>query len=310
MISDDVDIPPTADGPIRELLSSGGVAFTPSETRIVQVLIADYPRAGLGSASSLARRAGVSDPTVVRLAAKLGFPSFAAFQARLLEEVEARLRSPLMMMERQAGVDGNAAADYLRSVARCIVDASEAAAIAPYERAAELILSARGRVKLAGGRFSRHVAGMLAAYLAQIRAGVDLVSPLTAESYDELLDWGRRDLLIVFDYRRYQNDVVALARQAAARGVRIMLFTDPWLSPLAELSELVFVAPLEVSSPYDSLAPAVAQIEALVAHLVARDTALVEKRVGALEEVRGRNAVTLDEDDAGRKRPAGRRNGA
>src|SRR3546814_16421731 len=78
--------------PIKDLLGGGGVSLTRSESRIVQLLLADYPVAGLGSASSLAKRAGVSDPTVARFVTKFGFETFAAFQATLLEEVEARLR--------------------------------------------------------------------------------------------------------------------------------------------------------------------------------------------------------------------------
>ena len=85
--------------PIRELLTEHTLALTPTEAKIAQVLLNDYPVAGLGTATALARRAGVSDPSVIRMVSKLGFDGFAAFQQRLLEEVEAGLRSPLMMLE-------------------------------------------------------------------------------------------------------------------------------------------------------------------------------------------------------------------
>ncbi|RUX43874.1 MurR/RpiR family transcriptional regulator, partial [Mesorhizobium sp. M7A.F.Ca.CA.002.09.1.1] len=51
---------------IRDVLMRGDLALTPSEEKIVRLLLTDYPTSGLGTASSLARRAGVSDPTVVR----------------------------------------------------------------------------------------------------------------------------------------------------------------------------------------------------------------------------------------------------
>ncbi|TIV97849.1 MAG: MurR/RpiR family transcriptional regulator, partial [Mesorhizobium sp.] len=69
---------------VRDMLLHGSISLTPSEERIVQVLLTDYPAAGLGTATSLAKRAGVSDPTVVRLAMKLGFEGFPALQRRLL----------------------------------------------------------------------------------------------------------------------------------------------------------------------------------------------------------------------------------
>ncbi|MGS1016935.1 MurR/RpiR family transcriptional regulator [Allosphingosinicella humi] len=285
--------------PIRDLLASSDTSLTRSESRIVQLLLADYPVAGLGSASSLAKRAGVSDPTVARLASKLGFENFAAFQAALLEEVEARLRSPLMMMEtKQVGeAGGNVVTRYLASVAQKVIDAAEAAVVEPYDRAIDLIMGAKGRVIVLGGRFSRHVAGMLAAYLQQIRSDVSGIAPLTLESFDSLLDIGRRDTIVVFDYRRYQTDVVEFTRQAEARGAHVVLFTDPWMSPIAEVADVVIIASVEVDSPYDSLAPAVAQIEALVAHAVIREKRAMERRVAELERVRSANAVTVDVSD-------------
>ncbi len=84
---------------IREELANTTLAFTSAEEKIVQVLLADYPMSGLGTATRLARRAGVSDPSVTRLMTKLGYVGFADFQARLLTEVESRLHSPLLMME-------------------------------------------------------------------------------------------------------------------------------------------------------------------------------------------------------------------
>ena len=294
----------TTQVPIRDLLANSDTNLTRSESRIVQLLLADFPVAGLGSASSLAKRAGVSDPTVARLASKLGFENFAAFQAALLEEVEARLRSPLMMMEtKQVGeTGGSVVTRYLTSVAQKVIDAAEAAAVEPYDRAIDLIMGAKGRVIVIGGRFSRHVAGMLAAYLQQLRSDVSAIAPLTLESFDSLIDIGRRDAIVVFDYRRYQTDVVEFTRQAEARGAHVVLFTDPWMSPIADVADVVIIASVEVDSPYDSLAPAVAQVEALVAHAVVREKRVMERRVHELERVRSANAVTVDVSDPGSRK--------
>jgi DNA-binding MurR/RpiR family transcriptional regulator len=293
---------------IRDLLTQKGLALTPSEARIAQVLLADYPISGLGTATSLARKAGVSDPTVVRLAVKLGFAGFPDFQAKLLAEVESRLHSPLLMMEakRPVAVSDNPAAAYLTSVGRSLEKTVTAVPAQNYERAVRAIFDARGQVLLLGGRFSRSIASMLAGYLLQFRPKVRDLGAFTEEHFDLIVDLGKRDTLVVFDYRRYQRDTVAFARQAADRGVSIILFTDPWLSPIAEIATVVLVASIEVDSPYDTLAPAVAQAEALVAHAIAgmgRDGG--RKRVEEVEAVRRANAVTIDAP----ARAAGRRDG-
>ena len=295
---------------IREVLTQSHLKLTPAEARIAQMLLADYPVAGLGTASSLARRAGVSDPTVIRLVTKLGFDGFPAFQARLLEEVDAGLRSPQMMMQarRPAAKGRGIAESYLHSVATAIEASAAKGLPQTYERAIQLIMEAKGRVLLLGGRFSRYVSAMLAAYLAQFRPGIESVAPLCAESFDKLVDLDKRDALVVFDYRRYQTDVVQFAQQAAQRGVPIVLFTDPWKSPIAADAKVVLVTSGEVGSPYDSLAPAVAQIEALLAHIVARDSDVREERVSRIEAIRGQNEVTLaSTEKTPTRRTAGRR---
>ncbi|HEV2501552.1 MAG TPA: MurR/RpiR family transcriptional regulator [Mesorhizobium sp.] len=282
---------------IRDVLMRQDLALTPSEEKIVRLLLTDYPGAGLGSASSLARRAGVSDPTVVRLAVKLGYEGYPDFQAKLLAEVEARLHSPLLMMEakRPSGSEDNPILAYLASVDEAMGKAASITPLTTYDRTARLIMEAKGDIVLVGGRFSRHVAGMFAGYLLQFRANVRDIGVLSSQSLDILADLGRKDVLVVFDYRRYQLDVVSFARQAAARDVRVVLFTDQWLSPVAEFAETTIVSPLEVASPYDTLAPAIAQMEALTAHILSTLGDESRARIERLEEVRHANAVTLDE---------------
>ena len=283
---------------IRDVLMRGDLALTPSEEKIVRLLLTDYPTSGLGTASSLARRAGVSDPTVVRLVVKLGYEGFPDFQAKLLAEVEARLHSPLLMMEakRQSGSSDSAVLAYLDSVTAALQKAAAATPVQTYERAARLLMEAKGEIVLVGGRFSRHIAGMLTGYLGQFRSGVRDLGVLSPQTFDTLADLGRRDVLVVFDYRRYQLDVMAYASQAAALDVRILLFTDQWLSPISDLAEVTIVSPLEVASPYDTLAPAIAQMEALTAHIVSTLGDDARARIERIENVRHANAVTLDSD--------------
>jgi DNA-binding MurR/RpiR family transcriptional regulator len=292
---------------IRDTLTRKDFGLTRSEAKIAQVLLDEYPISGLGTATALAKRAGVSDPTVIRLVAKIGFDGFAAFQTKLLEEVEAGLRSPLMMMEakRPAAKGRGVAEAYMHSVADAVEAAAGTALPQLYDRAVDTIMGAKGHVLVLGGRFSRFVSGMLASYLTQFRSNVVSLGALSAESFDTLLDLNERDTLIVFDYRRYQRDVIRFAEQAADRGVSLILFTDPYRSPIAAKAKVVIVGRTEVGSPYDSLAPAVAQIEALAAHIVANEPRAGRARVHELEQIRTQNEVTL-ESSTGRDNRRGR----
>lgn len=281
---------------IREELANTTVAFTSAEEKIVQVLLADYPMSGLGTATRLARRAGVSDPSVTRLMSKLGYVGFADFQARLLTEVESRLHSPLLMMEakRPGGSSEGTALAYFHSVSDSLERTRTAVPVQAYTRAVNLLLESKGQVVLLGGRFSRHIASMLAGYLLQFRSGVRDIGSLSPADFDLLIDLGKRDLLVVFDYRRYQSDVVSFAQQAKERGVSILLFTDVWLSPISDIADLTMVAAIDANSPFDTLATAVAQMETVFAHALEGHGAGVRKRIEDIEKIRSANAVTLD----------------
>jgi DNA-binding MurR/RpiR family transcriptional regulator len=279
---------------ISDLLRQREAELTTAETRVARTLLADYPLAGLGTVASLARRAGVSDPTVVRLVAKLGLAGgYPAFQKALLEEVEARLRSPLMMMEARAPAERGASEAYLGSLEGRLAEMRQQGTAEPYARAIALLSDRKLRLTLLGGRFSRYLAGILYTHLVQLRPALRHLDGTTAEAVDALVDLGRQDVVVIFDYRRYQADVVEFAQEAAARGARILLFTDPYRSPIAEVAHLVLTAPVEADSAYDSMVPALAQLEALLAGLLERRGHDMRQRLEEIEALRSRRGVTL-----------------
>ena len=117
----------------------------------------------------------------------------------------------------------------------------------------------------AGGAFSQSLALLLASHLGVLRPRVRCLAYGSAELIGALAQAGRRDVLVVYDFRRYSESALAVARHVAERGGRIVLVTDRWLSPVAPFAESVLVARTESVSPFDSLTAATALTEALVA---------------------------------------------
>lgn len=136
-----------------------------------------------------------------------------------------------------------------------------------------------------GGRFSRFLAGYLVTHLRLLRPQCRLLDD-GALLPDQLYDLGRQDLLVLFDYRRYQSQAQHVAQAAKARGTRLVLFTDIYASPLREHADLIVSSPVESASPFDSLVPAMAQVEALVATLVARMGAPLDERLEGIDQLR------------------------
>ena len=90
----------------------------------------------------------------------------------------------------------------------------------------------------------------------------------------------------MFDLRRYQKDTIALAQAAKKRGATIVLITDSWLSPIADLADNVLMVNVDAPSPYDSMISCIALIEALVAGVVDRLGDARRCRISALERLR------------------------
>ena len=69
--------------------------LTRAERQLAAHILSNYPVAALGSITALARAAGVSSPTVVRMVQKLGYRGYPDFQRALRGQVEAMLIAPL-----------------------------------------------------------------------------------------------------------------------------------------------------------------------------------------------------------------------
>ena len=101
-------------------------------------------------------------------------------------------------------------------------------------------------------------------------------------------DLGRKDVLIVFDIRRYQDDVVRFSQEAAALGADIVLFTDHWLSPIAAAARHVFALRTTLPSSWESFAALSALTEVMVARPQELNWGDASQRMEQLEKIRNR----------------------
>jgi DNA-binding MurR/RpiR family transcriptional regulator len=281
---------------IRDRLTDGEIAFTRAELKIVRQLLSNYPAAGLNTVAHLAAAADVSNPTVVRFANKLGFEGYPEFQAALLSEVQERMSSPLSMLDtRKPSLEQENFYQYfLRASIHALEASMQMLPPGDFEAAIDAAADLNMRVHCLGGRFSGFLAGLLWSHMKQLRGETRWINGSQADQVDQLVDLGKRDVLFVYDYRRYQIDTIRFARQAAKQGARIVLFTDRWVSPIAEIASVTLMAPVDTVSPYDTMVPAIAQTEALIAGLTARLANQSRGRIERMEELRRSYAITED----------------
>jgi DNA-binding MurR/RpiR family transcriptional regulator len=273
---------------IGELVRQRQSELSPAERKLARVLLASYPIAGLESVARFAERAGVSPPTVTRFISKLGFRGYPEFQETLRQEVQARLSSPLARYhdageEARAGSAIGAALEISRHNLQATV---EIVSHHEVDELVELLSDVRHQVLVLGGRLSGPLARYLASQLHLLRPGIGVVDSERAAATQQLIDLRKGDVLIVFDYRRYQADTIESVRLVASQGVNVVLFTDPWLSPASVFARQVLVSSVETAGPFDSLVGATAVLEAVVAAVLRRLGTRAESRMRSLERLR------------------------
>jgi DNA-binding MurR/RpiR family transcriptional regulator len=220
---------------------------------------------------------------VLRFIAKLGFSSYPDFRRAVREELDESQKNPLTLPHtgyKDAGSDhGNA----LVEVVRWTLSELDREQL---KHVVEILADKRRKIHVLGGMFTASVAAHLSFHLRKMRSDVfDLPSAIDQRA-DRIADIGRRDIVILFDIRRYQGDIVTTARLAAERGCTIILFTDQWLSEAAEVSTHVFRAKVDALSPWDSLLGLNAIVETIAFALDVRLWSVVQPRLEAIERYR------------------------
>jgi DNA-binding MurR/RpiR family transcriptional regulator len=276
---------------IVERLREGLDEFSATERRVALQLLAEYPVAGLQSATDLARAVGVSAPTVLRLVGRLGFGSYLDFQRELRGELTAQLSSPLAKKpaSRRAARGGPqpVQADFAEAVVHNLQETFGNLSQGEFDGAVQLLADPKLRIHLIGGRFTDALALYLSVQLRILRPGVSHLQEQESNWRDQLLDMGKRDVLVVFDIRRYQPSLQRLAQMAAARQVRIVLLTDQWLSPIVRVATHVLSARVAVPSVWDSSTALMALSESLLAEVSRQGWEKSRRRIKEIEDMAG-----------------------
>lgn len=275
----------TGTGTIAEAIRHRYGDLTTTERKPAQTLLGNYPFAGLETVAKFAGRAGVSGPTILRLVAKLGYTGYAEFQQELRDELQAQLQSPLT--KRPEGAAAVRRPNFLESFGAAVGDnirqTLDSVHQSEFDAVVELLADEKRQLLLLGGRFTGAVANYFYQHLHTLRPNAQLISGHESSWRNHLLDVGRRHVLVVFDIRRYQHDVIRFAEEAARRGATVVLFTDQWLSPVSAVAKHLLTARVTVPSSWDSMIGMFLIVEALIARVSEKMWPTVKSRVEELD---------------------------
>ncbi|WP_412050309.1 MurR/RpiR family transcriptional regulator [Hoeflea sp. Naph1] len=275
---------------IREQVQAALGTLPGAEKKVAHAFLANYPSIGLSTIAELAALAGTSAPTVLRFVSRLGFDSYPEFQRVLRKDVQAQLMSPLERARSSAPAADNPALKASFSVISANLEATlKAITESEFEAACELLSDHKSTCYFLGGRFTDTIAAYMAAHLTIIRPNVRHFTGQTSTWRDQLLDVRPGDVAVLFDIRRYQADLVRLGELMVERKARILLITDPWLSPIARSARVVLPCIVDANRTWDSSVTLLALAEALIDRVSRAQSSSARTRMQTLEDIHWNN---------------------
>ena len=260
--------------------------FSKGQKRIANFILDSYDKAAFMTASKLGKRVGVSESTVVRFAAELGYDGYPDMQRTLQKMIRSRLTS---VQRIEVANDRLGDQDLLSMVLQSDIEkirlTLEELDRGSFEKAVEAIVSAR-RIYIIGVRSSASIATFLAFYFNLIFDNVVEVTANTAsEVFERLLRVGEGDVVIGVSFPRYSSRTVQAMNFARDRGAVTVAITDSDTSPLAPICTYSLKARSDMASFVDSLVAPLSLVNALLVAVSQRKNDELARTFQNLEDI-------------------------
>lgn len=239
--------------------------FSKGQRRIAQYIEEHYETAAFMTAYRLGETVGVSESTVVRFAAELGFEGYPQLQKAMQKLTRSRLTSVQRVEVARARMTDDEVADAVMSYD--ISNIRQTLEELPRERfrqAVDALVSAR-RVYIFGAGSCRALANFLAFYLNLLLPDVKLISASgEAEILEEIIHIGEQDAMVGISFPRYSTRSATALHFAKSRRAQVIAITDSMMSPIAQLADCCLLAHSDMATIVDSLVAPMSVINALL----------------------------------------------
>ncbi len=216
-------------------------------------------------AKTLANDAGVSEPTVVRFAAFLGYDGYKqlseAIEELALNQMNSvdRLRMTAERLDRADVLTQTLNSD-IEKIRQTLGTIDQET----FDGAVDAICRAR-KIYIAGIRSSAPLASFLYSYLSLMCEEVILLgSGTTGEMYEQMIHIDLRDVIIAMSFPRYSMGTIRAVDFAKRERARVIAITDSEKAPISSQSDFCLVAKSDMASIVDSLVAPLSLINALI----------------------------------------------
>ena len=283
---------------VLQTIRAGMDSFSKGQKRIAAFILDNYDRAAFMTAAKLGETASVSESTVVRFAAQLGYDGYPDMQKALQELIRGRLTS---IQRIQVSRDQMTGSDILGSVMQrdmnSIHDVIERLDREEFERVVDKLLHAK-HIYILGVRSSSFLAGYLNFYLHLIFKNVTLVqSSAAGEIYEQLVHIGQGDVLVSISFPRYSKMAIHAVEFACQRGCDVVAVTDSPMSPMYKMASASLLASSDMISFVDSMAAPLSLLNALILAVGQQRRDDLSATLAEMEQVWSKYSIFGKEDD-------------
>ena len=250
---------------ILSVIQANMSTFSKGQKLIANFILESYDKAAFMTASRLGKTVRVSESTVVRFAAELGYDGYPAMQKALQEMIRSKLTS---IQRIEVSNDRIGDQDILSMVMQSDIEkihmTMEETDRAEFDQAVNAIVGAR-RIYILGVRSAAALASFLGFYFNLIFDHVTIIhTTSTSEVFEQMLRVAPGDVVIGISFPRYSRRTVKAMQFAHDRGATAIALTDSETSPLVPYSTHRLLAKSDMASFVDSLVAPLSLINALI----------------------------------------------
>ncbi|MFR1051906.1 MAG: MurR/RpiR family transcriptional regulator [Oscillospiraceae bacterium] len=261
-------------------------SFSKGQKLIAAYILKFYDKAAFMTASKLGKTVNVSESTVVRFAAELGYDGYPAMQKALQEMIRNKLTA-VQRIEVSNDRIGNH--DILSMVmhadAENIRATLEEMNRQDFDRSVSTILAAR-KIYILGVRSASALSSFLGFYFNMMFENVVVAhTNSSSELFEQILRIREGDVIIGISFPRYSRRTVKAMRYAKDRGAGVIAITDSAASPLAELADHTLMARSDMASFVDSLVAPLSLVNALIVAVSRKKSEEISGTFSKLEKI-------------------------
>lgn len=262
--------------------------FSKGQKRIAQYILEHYDEAAYMTAFRLGETVGVSESTVVRFAAELGFDGYPELQKAVQELVRSKLNSIQRIEVTRARMADDEVLDNILSYDMAnIRQTLDELPRDTFYSAVDAIIRAR-KVYIFGAGSCRSLANFTAYYLKMLVSDIHLVyTSSEMEILEEMFAINEDDVLIGLSFPRYSSKAVKTLHFAHSRNAKIVAITDSQLSPIAPYADYLLLAHSDMATIVDSLVAPLSIINALIVAVAVKTLDQNRDKLTELEELWG-----------------------